>query len=779
VGRRARGRTSGRTLVAVVLAVALSALGLVVAFPAAANPSGPGALNGHRHARVCGAPLPHHAACHAVVDLDVSGPLATAASTPLGYGPGDLQTAYNLPSSTAGLGRTVAVVAAFDLPTAQNDLNVYRAQYGLPACGSGCFTKVDQNGGNTLPAVNPSWGQEIALDLDMVSAACPLCNILLVEANSTSLNDLGTAVNTAVRMGAVAVSNSYGGPEFTGQTNYDATYFDHPGVAITASSGDSGYGVSYPAASKDVIAVGGTTLTPAATARGFSEGAWGGSGSGCSAFEPKPLWQRDPACPRRTVADVAAVADPATGVAVYDSTPNNGQSGWLVFGGTSVSAPLVAATYAMAGTPAAGSNPASFPYAPASALNDVTSGSNGTCGSYLCTSGPGYDGPTGLGTPNGTGAFTASASPGGFVATRPSRILDTRSGTGAAAAPVGPGGTVTLTVPNLPPGTTGVVLNLTATQLRGTTTTYVSACPAAQPLTSCAQTSVLNPNPGVDIANELTVPVAADGKIRLYNNTGSIDLVADLAGYLTTAFIATGPSRVLDTRDGTGAAAAPVVPGGTVTLTVPNLPPGTTGVVLNLTATQLRGTTTTYVSACPAAQPLTSCAQTSVLNPNPGVDIANELTVPVAADGKIRLYNNTGSIDLVADLAGYLTTAFIATGPSRVLDTRDGTGAAAAPVVPGGTVTLTVPNLPPGTTGVVLNLTATQLRGTTTTYVSACPAAQPLTSCAQTSVLNPNPGVDIANELTVPVAADGKIRLYNNTGSIDLVADLAGYLTSG
>jgi len=260
---------------------------------------------------------------------------------------------------------------------------------------------------------------------------------------------------------------------------------------------------------------------------------------------------------------------------------------------------------------------------------------------------------------NGTStqlATFAAGGPGGFVATGPTRVLDTRSGVGAPAAQVGPGGTVTLTVPNLPAGTTGVVLNLTATGLNGVDATYISACPAAQALSTCVQTSALNPNRGVTIANELTVPVAPDGKVLLYNSGGSIDLVADLAGYLTGGFVATGPTRVLDTRSGVGAPAAQVGPGGTVTLTVPNLPAGTTGVVLNLTATGLNGVDATYISACPAAQALSTCVQTSALNPNRGVTIANELTVPVAPDGKVLLYNSGGSIDLVADLAGSYTS---------------------------------------------------------------------------------------------------------------------------
>jgi subtilase family serine protease len=176
-------------------------------------------------------------------------------------------------------------------------------------------------------------------------------------------------------------------------------------VAITVSSGDAGYGVEYPAGSKNVTAVGGTSLTQGGGGRGWTEAAWSGAGSGCSAYDAKPSWQTDSGCAKRTVADVSAVADPATGVAVNDTY--GGDGGWEVFGGTSVSSPIIAAVYALAGTPSGGSTPASFPYAHTSALNDVASGSNGSCsGSYLCSAAAGYDGPTGLGTPNGVSAFT-------------------------------------------------------------------------------------------------------------------------------------------------------------------------------------------------------------------------------------------------------------------------------------------------------------------------------------------------------------------------------------
>ncbi|GAC1443581.1 MAG: peptidase S8 [Mycobacteriales bacterium] len=355
--------------------------------------------------RVCPAPPAGFASCHAIRNDGAS----PNASSPNGYNPADLQSAYKLPSATAGSGQTVAIVDAYDDPNAESDLGVYRSQFGLSPCttGNGCFRKVNQSGGTKYPKANGGWAQEISLDLDMVSAICPSCHILLVEASSASYVNLGTAVNEAAFLGANAISNSYGGGESSSDPSYDTAYYQHSGVAITVSSGDSGYGVQYPAASQYVTAVGGTTLNRDLTSsRGWAEKVWSGAGSGCSAYDSKPSWQTDPGCAKRTVADVSAVADPNTGVSVYDSFTYQGASGWLVFGGTSVASPIIASVYALAGN-AASVTYGSYPYgASPSTLNDVTSGSNGSCGgSYLCTGVAGYDGPTGLGTPNGTGAF--------------------------------------------------------------------------------------------------------------------------------------------------------------------------------------------------------------------------------------------------------------------------------------------------------------------------------------------------------------------------------------
>jgi len=353
------------------------------------------------HIRVC-ASTTDEVRCHARVIVDAAGDPRISA-TPAGLGPAQLRDAYKI-TSTGSSSTIIAIVDAFGYPGAESDLATYRAQFGLPPCttANGCFKKVNQAGvqGN-YPRTDTGWSQESALDLDMASAICPSCKLILVEATTASFQNLATAVNTAASLGAHVISNSYGGGE-SGAASFDS-FYTHPGVAITASSGDSGFGVEFPASSPHVTAVGGTSLRVAANARGWTETTWSGAGSGCSTVFAKPAWQADPGCAKRTVADVSAVADPNTGVAVFGPASRKA-SAFLVFGGTSVSAPLVGAVYAVnGGAVTFGSNPYA---AGAAALFDVTSGSNGSCGgSYLCTAGAGYDGPTGLGTPNGVSAF--------------------------------------------------------------------------------------------------------------------------------------------------------------------------------------------------------------------------------------------------------------------------------------------------------------------------------------------------------------------------------------
>jgi subtilase family serine protease len=329
-----------------------------------------------------------------------------------GYGPSALRSAYKLPSATSGAGQTVAVVDAYNDPKAVANLATYRKAWGEPACDTtteaGCLSVVNQNGqASPLPknAGSTGWATEESLDVDMVSAICPNCRIILVEANTPSQLNLGTGVNSAVTLGAGYVSNSYGGKQSTSDPSNDTKYYQHPGTVITAAAGDNGYGVIYPAASQYVTSVGGTSLYHFSSGhRAWTEYAWDGTGSGCAKYEAKPSWQTDKGCTRRTDNDVAAVADPFTGVAVYDTYDG---FGWTEVGGTSASSPIIASVYALAGPPAAGTYPASYPYAHTGDLYDITTGINGSCTkTYLCEARKGYDGPTGWGTPDGTGAFT-------------------------------------------------------------------------------------------------------------------------------------------------------------------------------------------------------------------------------------------------------------------------------------------------------------------------------------------------------------------------------------
>ena len=280
------------------------------------------------------------------------------------YTPNDLRKAYRLTgaSATRGKGKTIAIVDAFNNPHAAADLKVYRSHFHLPACStsSHCLRIVNQNGkASPLPSNNMNWGVEIALDLDMVSAICPKCHILLVEAKDAFTNNLGTAVNRAVTMGAKYVSNSWGGSEFAGQ-NHFSHFFNHPGRVINFASGDLGFGATFPADLQYVTSIGGTSLVHKASSRGWAESVWGtsateGTASGCSNGEAKPSWQLadtspTTGCLTRTLNDVAAVADPATGVIVFDTF---GEPGGIEVGGTSAATPIITGIFALAGNPKA------------------------------------------------------------------------------------------------------------------------------------------------------------------------------------------------------------------------------------------------------------------------------------------------------------------------------------------------------------------------------------------------------------------------------------------
>ncbi|MDQ1073586.1 hypothetical protein QFZ32_009114 [Streptomyces canus] len=429
-------------------------------------------------APVCGTPAKGHATCYAMRATDQPARMRLSASeVPAGLGPQDIQSAYSLPAD-GGAGQTIAIVDAYDNPNAEADLAVYRAQYGLPPCttANGCFRKVDQRGGTNYPLPSNAWAGEIALDLDMVSAAAPNADILLVETDNDGLENLAAGVDEAVALGAKYVSNSYGrtGDDPTDLATYGSSY-DHPGVAVVAASGDNKYGVSFPATLPSVTAVGGTTLTAdPASARGWSETVWArdsyGPGSGCASHQTKPDFQQDTGCAGRSVADVSAVAD---NVAVYLTYGSQG-TGWQRYGGTSVATPVIASVYALAGPPRPGTSPNSYPYAAhGGGLNDITTGSNGTCSvAYLCNAGTGYDGPTGLGTPAGLAAFRS-----GPHGTLSGTVKDAATGKPVAHATVGSGldvattdaqGAYTLDLP------AGAVDALTVKAFGYTTTTPVT-----------------------------------------------------------------------------------------------------------------------------------------------------------------------------------------------------------------------------------------------------------------------------------------------------------------
>jgi PKD repeat protein len=363
---------------------------------------------------VCPPPTKRRASCMAAAvptegGEPVVGPSLEGSGMLGGFSPADLRSAYGLPGG-GGAGMTIAITIAYDDPQAEADLAAYRSHYGLPACttANGCFAKVNQLGeAGNYPVPDSGWALETSLDLDMVSAACPACDIVLVEADSNEFEDMALAVDRAAALGADVISNSWATEEFSGEATQDH-HFAHPGIPALFASGDSGYGVSYPAASPGAIAVGGTGLYKSADPRGWEEAAWSGAGSGCSAYEAKPSWQKDGGCPNRTVADVSAVADPQTPVSVYDSF---GHTGWVLLGGTSVATPLVAAVEAHSSGAFRTAGPSAFARAGnGGRLFDVTEGENGSCGvendygfdaTYLCQAEAGYDGPTGWGTPNG------------------------------------------------------------------------------------------------------------------------------------------------------------------------------------------------------------------------------------------------------------------------------------------------------------------------------------------------------------------------------------------
>jgi subtilase family serine protease len=405
-----------------------AALTILVTLAAAPGMAAAGTVRGPAERAACPVARPGRVRCltlyvpqisvnRAIAEQAAGERVPAGAATPKGWGATSIESAYRLPL-TQGAGQTVGIVDAFSTPHLASDLAVYRKQYGLPPCtaASGCLRIVNQEGRpSPLPHADPlGWGVEETLDVSMVSAACPRCKIIVVEGRSPTYGNLAAAEDTAVRLGANIISNSYDARE-SGFTQVYAKDYNHPGHVTVASSGDYGYTAAlFPANLATVTAAGGTQLAKAKNARGWSESVWnnafGSSGSGCSAYVAKPSWQHDPHCPGRTVGDVAAVA---TNIALYDSSISKKLGGpWLNISGTSASSPLIAGVYGLAGNAATVAPGAE--YAHAGALFDVTAGNNdwlnnahgASCGhDYLCVAKKGYDAPTGLGTPDGAGAF--------------------------------------------------------------------------------------------------------------------------------------------------------------------------------------------------------------------------------------------------------------------------------------------------------------------------------------------------------------------------------------
>jgi hypothetical protein len=715
---------------------------------------------------VCGSADADHFRCLALRRTDVAARPASAvspASTPAGFGPSDLVSAYNLPRGSAGSGLTVAVVDAYDSPNAEADLAIYRAQFGLPACttANGCFRKVDQYGGASYPTYNAGWASEIALDLDMVSAICPNCNILLVEATDSYTSSLGASVNAAVSLGAAAVSNSYGHAEGPNDAAYLDTFYNHPGVAITVSTGDCGFScaplgdslyraVQYPAASQYVTAVGGTSLfSDSSNPRGWTETAWGnvdeelGAGSGCSEFQPKPSWQTD-SCRGRMTADVSAVADPDTGVAVY--TTDDG--GWRVYGGTSASAPIIAGVYALAGKPAAGTYPASYLYSGStwysgsSYLYDVVGGSNNVWESYFpciadywCTGLAGYDGPTGLGTPDRIQAFSQNHA---GVPGKP--VITASSGDSSVALmwtrPPDVGATITGYTVTSSPASSGCV------------TTTERFCTVS------------------GLSNWVTyrfwvVASSSVGPGLLSDPSNPVRPIPPGAG---STFVPLSPARILDTRDGTGigAALSSHVATGFAVWGRGGVPVGAVAVTGNLTVTQQTSLGFMYVGPAPANNP-----------PSSTLNLYVTYAAPTLGATAHAVFDVTGYF-----VGGTAGATYHTLNPTRLLDSRAGTGLSGPFVshVPRN-FRATGSVVPVGAVAVTGNLTVTQQTSLGFLYIGPSAWLYPTSS-----TLNFPLGDDRANAVTVQLGSGGSLSITYaapaNGQTAHVIFDVTGYFTA-
>jgi len=513
-------------------------------------PAGAFAANGHaNYHAVCPAPPARAAHCHALVVTDAHGH-PDAALAPTGLSPATIKGVYNFPtSSTAGSGQTIAIVDAYDDPTAESDLGVFSSQFGLPACttANGCFTKVDQNGGTSYPVVDGHWALEISLDIQWAHAIAPGAKILLVEAATNNFSDLLAAEDYA-KAHAQYVSNSWGSPEFDGEQLFDS-HFAQSGVSFFVSAGDLGLPAEYPSASRNVISVGGTTLHFDGSGNFTAETGWSTGGGGCSAYEAPNLAQSNFAgylqvnCNgKRATPDVSLDADPNSGVSVYDTTPYDGSTGWFQVGGTSASSPMWAGRSADAGVVV----DATYVYGKSIGYRDITVGNNGA--SCLV----GYD------LCSGRGSWLDPAVP-----TQPSI-----SSLGPVSGPIGT--TVVIKGSGLA-GTTGVSFNGTAaTSFTSTGTQVAATVPAGA---TSGPITVTTPGGTATTATSFTVTSTVADLAVTYQ------IGVDHSGVQTDAAL-TPPFAQRWTVNLGNAVSYPLIAAGKVFVTTAQGPPGVYGTYL-------------------------------------------------------------------------------------------------------------------------------------------------------------------------------------------------------
>ena len=743
--------------------------------------------------------------------------------TPVGYQPRDLKAAYSVtrPQST-GAGETVATVqfSGWDATS----LTHYAGEVGT-TLATNQLTEIPENGADPTAADGNGGDVEVALDQETILGQAPAANqrAYFGTNDQTGAVDVYSAIaSDAATYGITTSSSSWGGCELDLPATYrnalqtqvnrvvaaGATFFSATGDAGAydcTGDGTSHAGslaVDFPASLPTSVGVGATTLTNPTTTP--SESAWSraasgnnaaaGTGGGVSADYAAPTYQTNIGISgKRELPDVVSDGDPNTGVDVYLASSSDATTGDGQYGGTSLSAPTWASELADAlsslGCDTGLGDIHTLLYASKS-FTDITTGNN-----LHYNAGTGYDEASGLGSPIWNKLAldlqpTAGCSGGDYFPLTPTRILDTRNGTGASQAPIGAGATLNLTVlgaGGVPAtGVSAVVLNVTA--VGPTASSYLTVYPTgvAQPTASS-----LNTTAGVTVPNLVTVGVGAGGRVSFFNAGGSTDLLADVQGYyasgttttLGSRFFPITPSRLLDTRNGTGAAQAMVGAGATVSFTASGtagIPSANlTAVVINLTAVNPSVGTYETAYADGATQPTVSN-----LNPTAGQTVANLAIVPVGSDGKIAIYNSSGTTDLVADAVGYFTSAAGVTGsrfasltPTRILDTRNGTGAAQSPVASGATLALQVLGAGgvPLTTVTAVTFNITVVNPTTAGYLTVFPGSS---SQPKASNLNFVAGQTLPNLVTVKVGTDGKVDIYSASGTTDLLADVVGYTFS-